>query len=198
MTLQYLLVLDFEATCSPSLPRADMEIIEFPIVVVDLASASVVAEFHSYVQPTLGRLDPFCTQLTGIAQATVDAAPSFASVWADARAFCAPFVADGLFVTCGDWDLRTMLPTQLARSGLEPASEFLRWANIKAAFLAWRGRRVRGMTELLDALGLPLVGRHHSGIADARNIAAAAVQMLQGGHEWAPTNFRTRRTRRQK
>ncbi|OQR85065.1 hypothetical protein ACHHYP_20614 [Achlya hypogyna] len=192
MILRYILVLDFEATCSPTLARSDMEIIEFPIVVVDMETRTVVAEFHSYVRATLhdGLLDPFCTELTGIDQETVNGAPDFRTVFADACAFCTSYLARGIFVTCGDWDLKSMLPTQCARSGLAIPDDFTCWINIKQAFHAWNGQRPRGMVDMLSVLGMPLVGRHHSGIDDSRNIAAVAMRMLEGGHVFEPTPFK--------
>jgi len=43
------------------------------------------------------------------------------------------------------------------------------------------------MAPLLRELGLPLVGRHHSGIDDARNIAAAFRELLRRGLVAEPT-----------
>jgi len=37
------------------------------------------------------------------------------------------------------------------------------------------------MTDMLDALKLGLIGRHHSGIDDTRNIARILVKMMQDG-----------------
>ena len=49
------------------------EIIEFPVVLVSLSTGAVVSEFHQYCQPVeQPRLSPFCRQLTGISQDTVD------------------------------------------------------------------------------------------------------------------------------
>ncbi|OQS03343.1 exonuclease III protein [Thraustotheca clavata] len=200
MVYRYLLVLDFEATCSESMPRNEMEIIEFPIVVIDTQTKEVIDEFHSYVKPVLngGKLEPFCIELTGIAQDVVDNALPFEQVYTAAQAFAAPYLTNGIFVTCGDWDLKTMLPTQCAHNNLSIPSDYQRWVNIKFAFKAWRGQRVRGMTEMLNALGLPLIGRHHSGIDDTRNIAAIAIQMLHGGWKFRQTNLPKPRKARKK
>src|SRR3990167_8892595 len=83
--LRYLLVLDFEATCEKGTQLKPQEIIEFPIVVVDLESKEVLEtpSFHEYVRPVFHpKLTAFCTELTGIQQATVDAADPFTSVFA--------------------------------------------------------------------------------------------------------------------
>jgi 3'-5' exoribonuclease 1 len=44
----------------------------------------IASSFQSYVRPTFQpELSDFCTSLTGISQATIDAAPEFADVLAD-------------------------------------------------------------------------------------------------------------------
>jgi inhibitor of KinA sporulation pathway (predicted exonuclease) len=40
----------------------------------------------------------------------------------------------------------------------------------------------KGMTDMLDMCGLKLEGRHHSGIDDAKNIAAIVLTCLQKGY----------------
>lgn len=50
--------------------------------------------------------------------------------------------------------------------------------NLKNEFAAWKGVRRCGMAKALEHLGLPLVGTHHRGIDDARNIARIAQTML--------------------
>ncbi|RNF09140.1 exonuclease [Trypanosoma rangeli] len=77
----HLLVCDFEATCDSASASYPHEIIEFPVVCVDTVDLCVVAEFHSYVRPMRNpRLTQFCTALTGITQAQVDAAPTLPEV----------------------------------------------------------------------------------------------------------------------
>ncbi|KAI8619390.1 hypothetical protein BC830DRAFT_1104426 [Chytriomyces sp. MP71] len=88
--------------------------------------------------------------------------------------------ANTLMVTCGHWDLLRMLPSQLKSAKLAAAAPvWKRWCNIKKAMTAHSGVDVLGMPDLLETLGLPLVGRHHSGIDDARNIAACARELLK-------------------
>ena len=41
--------------------------------------------------------------------------------------------------------------------------------------------QVKGMEEMLQICGLKLEGRHHSGIDDAKNIAAVALHLMQKG-----------------
>jgi inhibitor of KinA sporulation pathway (predicted exonuclease) len=68
-------VYDFECQCTENNnPQLKFnEIIEFPVVVVDVKQQKIVAEFHTYVKPVVEpKLTPFCTQLTGIQQSQVD------------------------------------------------------------------------------------------------------------------------------
>ena len=73
---QYLIVVDFEATCfeKPFNDRKKQEIIEFPAVLLNLQTGAIEKEFHSYLRPVeLPILSDYCKDLTGINQETVDA-----------------------------------------------------------------------------------------------------------------------------
>lgn len=94
-----------------------------------------------------------------------------------------------LWCTCGDWDLKTMLPMQMALLRQKVPSHFNRWANVKRLFDTWLGsqdkklkqKHTHGMLNMLEAVGLQLEGRHHSGIDDVHNIARVLAKMLEGG-----------------
>lgn len=190
----YYVVLDFEATCD-NVARIDkQEIIEFPMVVVDARTTTIINEFQRYVRPVHNPvLTPFCKELTGIQQATVDQAQTFPAVYKevlgwlegnqigfDRKAGQKCFA----IVTCGDWDLKTMLPIQLGWCpSLAKSQYFARWINLKRVMqnIVGRNERVTGMEYMLNYYGLPLEGRHHSGIDDCRNIAAVLIQMLRAG-----------------
>jgi inhibitor of KinA sporulation pathway (predicted exonuclease) len=161
-----------------------MEVIEFPSVLIDLNTNSIVAEFQRFVKPLVHpQLSHFCTALTGITQQTVDAqGVSFAqalnahSEWLKSFAPLDQIV----FVTCGDWDLKTMLPGQCKVSAIAVPSHFASWCNLKFLFAkACNAKQPsKGMTAMLQHLGLPLVGRHHSGIDDCRNIAQILLKII--------------------
>jgi len=195
--LKYLLVLDFEATCGDAVPYN--EIIEFPTLVYNLKEDKVEATFHEYVRPVdFPTLTKFCTDLTGITQDVVDAAVPFPVVWTRFQAFMKErgLLDDPqshVFVTCGNWDLRTMLPKQLQlcpnEYGLDGAGNLVapynNLINIKDAFQKhYKMRHAKGMAGMLGKLKLPLEGRHHSGIDDCRNILRIVQTMLKGG--WKP------------
>jgi len=90
-------------------------------------------------------------------------------------------------VTCGDWDLRSMLPTESRRKGLRVPSSLTRWCNIKVPFGATIGTRAAGMNGMLKTLGLPLVGHHHLGIDDSRNIASILKALIRRGADIGET-----------
>jgi hypothetical protein len=66
---EYLLILDFEATCNEGARPFPQEIIEFPVFVLNTRTLEVEGTFHRVVRPTVNAtLSPFCTQLTGMTQ----------------------------------------------------------------------------------------------------------------------------------
>mmetsp|Transcript_21507 Transcript_21507/g.54996 ORF Transcript_21507/g.54996 Transcript_21507/m.54996 type:complete len:227 (+) Transcript_21507:1-681(+) len=182
----YFAVLDFEATCEDGDRKWPNEIIEFPTVLIDAATLKTVDEFRTFVKPVLNpQLTPFCTKLTGITQDQVDEGLTIQDTMAAYQVWCHKHgltPENTLFVTCGDWDLNRMLPAQLKydHSTMEIDPIFHKWCNIKKIFGELRGQgRPGGMTAMLDGLQLPLVGRHHSGIDDCRNIARILCKLVE-------------------
>jgi len=104
------------------------------------------------------------------------------------------------FVTCGDWDLKTMLKEQfkLCDWSYPPPTPFCRWINIKRIFEAHQKIPARGMPDMLSALQLPLVGRHHSGLDDCHNIVAICVQLIKLGAPFYITTSIGERVRKPK
>jgi inhibitor of KinA sporulation pathway (predicted exonuclease) len=175
-------VVDLEATCwtpeaDPALAAAQLsecETIEIGAVRVDPVAWTVGAGFRQVIRPRRHpRLSAFCTHLTGITQADVDAAPPFPEALA---AFLDWAGGDeGLVLAAwGGFDDR-QLRRDVARWGLaEP-----RWTrlNIKRGF-AVRARALgaprggwMGFDDALAFLGGAYQGRRHSALDDARNAA---------------------------
>ena len=208
----YYAVLDLEATCEQGRrngPGYQAEVIELPTVLLDGRTMRVVDEFQSYVRPVINpTLTAFCTELTGIQQGWVDEAPTFEGALRQHTSWLRQhgLAVDGTpghswaCVTCGDWDLKTMLPDQLRllRQGDSGAGvksrtaslkaltkHFQRWVNIKHIYTQCvptgsrqQASEMRYMTGMLAGLGLTLEGRHHSGIDDCRNIASIARALV--------------------
>ncbi|KAI1793925.1 exonuclease [Ganoderma leucocontextum] len=203
MRLRYLLILDFEATCDDTrrvVPRDESEIIEFPTLLYNVDENVVQDTFHEYVRPTRHpTLTSFCTDLTGIEQSTVDAADPFPSVWERYQEFLRKHdimdqPGSAAYLTCGDWDLKTMLPQQLRLSGtqISPNSTtgtlsapYNRWVNVKKSFQHHYGLKyAKGMAGMLKRAEMELEGRHHSGIDDCKNVLRIVQRMRKDG--WKP------------
>lgn len=185
----------------------EQEIIEFPSVLLrihDDGSVAVVSEIDLFVRPRLHPLlTAFCTELTGIEQVSVDRGVDIVDAlhahtkWLSehtgvASAGTAKDVEEALgrkvlVCTCGDWDLKTMLPTQSRRDGFSIPMHLSRWHNVKQGFEGCYSKRAHGMTDMLRHLKIRLEGRHHSGIDDCRNIARIATAMVDSGFTIAPT-----------
>lgn len=156
---------------------------------VDVEKQGVMGEFQTYVKPvTNPQLTAFCTELTGITQDDVDSGVGLKEGLDLHQSFLQEqgyTSENGVFVTCGDWDLKTCLPKDLrAKRITAPSSVYGSWINIKFAFHSFYGFRPKGMVGMLEHLSLELEGRHHSGIDDCKNIARIALKMLEDG--WKP------------
>ena len=186
-------MLDFEATCDEKKTPRPQEIIEFPVLKVNATTMETEAIFHSYVQPTAHPiLTPFCTQLTGITQEMVDGKPTLLQVL---NMFDQWMTTENLkdnvnicFVTCGDWDLKTMLPGQCKHLGVDVPVYFNKWVNIKKAFSSIMNCKAISMVNMLEKLELTLDGRHHSGIDDSKNIARILKELSKMSPNINPTN----------
>ncbi|RAJ92938.1 3'-5' exonuclease [Aliidiomarina maris] len=175
-----ILVVDLEATCwdttVPDTERRqtvhDMEIIEFGCVVAKL-DGSIVDTNSFMVKPVMHpSLSAFCTALTSITQADVDAAPSFTQTvqsinqWLGAH----PLTAWGSW---GNYD-KNQLQADASRNGTSPDFFELPHINLKTAWRKSNGLSRKAKSGLIHALafhGLEFEGRHHRGVDDARNIA---------------------------
>ena len=94
------------------------------------------------------------------------------------------------FVTCGNWDLRTMLPEQFEVSGIQPVPDYFnQWINVKKSYQKVMGNFPRSLSHMLQGLGLTFEGRPHSGIDDTKNIARIVKAIgKKGGHTFEITS----------
>ena len=136
--VDFFLVLDFEGVNNKFHGGPDiMELIEFPVLKVNARNFQIESEFHSYIQPTIhSKLNPVCTEITGITQEMVDGQPKLPEVltrldeWMKGEGLLVGGVSC-CFVTCGDWDLMTGLPVQSQYQSLEYQDYLRKWINIK-------------------------------------------------------------------
>jgi len=177
--IKYICILDFEANCLENSKLPIQEIIEFPTIVYDVEKDLIDESrtFHYYCN-TDTPITKFCTELTGITQDITNAGKPFKEVlymhrqWMiDNNFFDEEGNSNVIFVTCGDWDLKTALPTQCRYSNVHVPKYLKEWCNIKYMFNDFYKVKGGGMKRMLNHLKLSLDGTHHSGIDDCRNIA---------------------------
>jgi 3'-5' exoribonuclease 1 len=166
-------VIDVEATCDDGgrVPRHEMEIIEIGAVLVLGQTLTPVSEFQSFIRPVRHPvLTPFCTRLTSITQAEVDAAPAFPEVLDRLTRWIYAHPAPHVFGSWGDYDRNQF--DQDCRFHNVPYGLPHRHLNLKRAFSERLGiGKKLGMAGALAQVGIALQGTHHRGIDDARNIA---------------------------
>lgn len=186
--VDYFLVLDFEGVINKGEGCPDvMEIIEFPVLKINAVTLRTEAEFHTYVQPVIHRqINSTATEITGITQSMVNGQPKLPEILRrlDDWMKSVGLLSDGvkfIFVTCGDWDLKSGLSINCDYVDLEYKDYLKRWINIKTYFGDLMGKKGRAMKSMLNDLGLTLDGRHHSGIDDSRNIAKILTMLIERG-----------------
>ncbi|CAH8586063.1 unnamed protein product [Schistosoma turkestanicum] len=183
----YFMVLDFEATCERDRKLPVPEIIEFPVLMVNASTLQTEAIFHHYVRPTINPvLSDFCTELTGIIQSMIEDQPDLSTVLKMFDSFLDvnhlkinPY--QFAFVTCGDWDLKTMLPGQCKSLCIDVPDYLKRWINLKQVYCDVMGQFPFGMMSMLSGLNIKHTGRHHSGIDDCHNIAKILCELIRRG-----------------
>ncbi|KAM0997904.1 hypothetical protein ACFX2I_007709 [Malus domestica] len=186
--LDFFLVLDLEGK---------VEILEFPVLMIDAKTMNVVDFFHRFVRPTEmsetrineyieGKYGKF-----GVDRVWHDTAIPFKDVlqqfeawliqhqlWGEELGGCLNRAA---FVTCGNWDLKTKVPQQCKVSRMKLPSYFMEWINIKDVYLNFYKKRATGMMTMMKELQIPLLGSHHLGFDDSKNIARVLQHMLADG-----------------
>lgn len=186
----YYAVIDFECTCwqAGDEEKKAHEIIEFPAVFMNSKTLEIEFEFHEYVRPTENPiLTPFCVELTGISQATVDAADDLEAVLSTFDDFLKENKIDS-FTACtdGPWDFSQFLAPEVTRKSLAVPKWARKWIDIRRRFqYTFQLTKWIGVSDMLVLLNMEFEGREHSGIDDARNIAriVKAVHKQRGkGH----------------
>ena len=180
--MKNLLILDLEATCyargeEPSAFVA--EIIEIGAVLLDTSTRAVTREYQAFVRPErFPAISAYCTALTTIRQTDVDGGLPLAAALRDLAALYDP--ASAVFASWGFYDQR-QIERECATKGIlypfAPAHISLKHNHAKL----YRLPRPLGMDAALRFHGLTLLGTHHRGRDDARNIAAIATRMLADG-----------------
>ncbi|KAL9232443.1 hypothetical protein vseg_007555 [Gypsophila vaccaria] len=186
--IDFLLVLDLEGK---------VEILEFPVMIVDAKTMQVVDFFHRFVRPTnmtKQRIEEYIEGKygkIGVDRVWHDTAISFPEVIQEFEAWITQHQLWGkelggplhkaAFVTCGNWDIKTKIPQQCQVCSMKLPSYFMEWINLKDVYLNFYNRRATGMRTMLNELNITLLGTHHLGIDDTKNIARVVQRMLADG-----------------
>ncbi len=176
---RYYLIVDLEATCcnQGAVPREQMETIEIGAVMLAAESLESLEEFCSFVRPVRHpQLTYFCSQLTSITQAQVETASLYPEVISTFKNWLSSY-ADFVFCSWGDYD-----KTQLQRDSDYHHLPFPISAphlNLKKQFsLAQHLPKKYGMDQALQMAGMELIGTHHRGIDDVRNMVRLMPYIL--------------------
>jgi len=168
-------IVDLEATCWQTDKRPErMEIIEIGAVMLE--SGAIMKEFAEFVRPVNEPiLSGFCLQLTSIRQQDVNTADEFPYVL---RRFLG-WIGGDPYTLCswGMYDLK-QLEIDCRRHDVPFPKRLNNHINLKQEFATLMGIKRCGMATALEILGIPLEGKHHRGIDDARNIAKIAQLIL--------------------
>ncbi|CAI2349938.1 unnamed protein product [Caenorhabditis sp. 36 PRJEB53466] len=186
----YLIAIDFECTCVEVIYDYPHEIIELPAVLIDVREMKIISEFRTYVRPVRNPiLSDFCVQFTKIHQETVENAPYFREALLRLYTWMRKF---GLgekntrfaFVTDGPHDMWKFMQFQCLLSNIRMPHMFRSFINVKKTFKEKfnglvKGNGKSGIENMLERLGLTFRGNKHSGLDDARNIAAITIELMK-------------------
>lgn len=166
------LIIDVEATCcnDDQFPTTEMEMIEIGAVMVSAKSLEKIDEFWTFIKPVRhSKLTSFCTELTSITQQDVDDAPEYRDAISQFKQWLFQY-QNFVFCSWGDYDKAQF--EQDCGFHREPYPIPAPHINIKTQFSKAQGvRKKQGMADALKLANIPLEGKHHRGIDDARNMA---------------------------
>ncbi|KAJ3692268.1 hypothetical protein LUZ60_012618 [Juncus effusus] len=184
----YLLVLDLEGK---------VEILEFPVVMIDARDLKFVDSFHRFVRPTAMSEQRIAQYIEGkygkfgVDRVWHDTSIPFKEViqefeqWLENHHLWDKTKEGSLnraaFITCGNWDLKTKVPDQCRVSKIKLPHYFMEWINVKDIFLNFYNKRATGMMTMMRELNMPTFGSHHLGIDDSKNIARVVQRMISDG-----------------
>lgn len=174
-----LVIVDIEATCwenNQNPPGQQSEIIEIGVCTLDLTTGEMGTARSVLVRPARSKVSNFCTQLTTLTQAQVEQGVTFAEACQILKEEYATQAR--VWGSWGKYDQR-MFEEQCASFLVEyPFSQ--QYINLKQLFKKqYDLQRPIGMEKALEMLQLPLLGTHHRGDDDARNIARITGEMLK-------------------
>ncbi|MFB2705164.1 exonuclease domain-containing protein [Marinobacter shengliensis] len=185
MIEQILLIVDLEATCweNRQAPNGEaqsndnMEIIEIGCALA--TRQGELLDNHSFLVRPIRHpvLSDFCTELTGITQSMVDAAPTLPEAIEAMNAWLGNLPDGFIWCSWGNYD-RLHLGAQSQEHDARPTVLAFPHLNLKRIWRRTTGqKRKNGFAHALAFHNLDFEGHHHRGVDDARNMARVLPYM---------------------
>lgn len=193
--LDYLVVLDLEAYCDNPADPHGPEIVEFPFLVYDLATHTVVDHKQIYVAPrwsTNPNPPPDVVHAFGI---DVAFAPSLSDAIAqfDTYIYQSFFAAQKTFylITDGHWDITRYLYFEAARKAVLLNAYFRVFFDLRTEFRKCYPTAPvpHDRQAMFDYLRVPPPTRGGSGIDECIGLAALVTRLLRDGHRFTQPEF---------
>ena len=170
-----------EATCwEGNALDLEQETIEIGAILLNQFGEEI-GSYNRFIKPVLHPyLSPFCTQLTTITQADVNAAKTFPSVIEEFKEWASIYDEDYLLCSWGNFD-RIMLERDCALHRIE--SDWCEYhINLKKQYQNFRRlKKPIGLKSAVTKEGFDFDGIHHRGISDAENLAKIFLKHID---EW--------------
>lgn len=154
-----------------------MEIIEIGCALAN-RQGEILDTQSFLVRPTRNPvLSDFCTELTGITQEMVDAAPTLPEAIEAMNAWLGDLPDDFIWCSWGNYD-RLHLEAQSQLDGAWPVILARPHLNLKRIWRRTTGQKKKnGLASALAFHDLAFEGSHHRGVDDARNMARVLPYM---------------------
>ncbi|CAE8597200.1 unnamed protein product, partial [Polarella glacialis] len=187
------------------------EIIEIPVLAMCPVTGSELGRFHRFTRPGFWDREGLQMRRRFPKQCFNDASSAvlFPQALAELKAWIGRLLGknsatlvseDFLFVTCGNWDVKTVLPRQCAQpspgGGVDEVTRRLllsRWCNLKDAFRDHfqlsEVAAPTGMRGMLRRLKIPLAGQHHLGMDDVSNLSKILGTLVLRGARLEATGY---------
>jgi 3'-5' exoribonuclease 1 len=159
---------DLELTCEQDAQNYPHQIIEIGAVLFE--DDELISEFQSFVQPLPPyQVTPFCTTLTGISATQISTAPHIQQAAARFSQFIVASKPQ-IVISWGQSDYR-ILSAECVAAGIASTLNGVQYQNVKQAFCKQRKIKHVGLKTALQICGISALGRQHSAVADATNLA---------------------------
>lgn len=177
--LDYILVVDLEATCGGHVTKEQTEIIQYGAVLVKMSDLSNERLRQFEVRPVLNPvLTKFCTELTGITQDMVNKGLSYGTGLEIVKQDVAAIPGEWMWCSWGAYDRNQMLQDSVLHR-LPPFLPYDKHFNLKGEHGAFRGiKRGNGLAKATTLEGLKFEGIHHNALSDALTASNILKRMV--------------------